>query len=488
MDYSAGSAFILKSSVFLPTLSPMKLRNPLFSVVLLLIIAFGVELSNAQSLSDYRELQMRKDPARVYYDFHSTVTDSTLQLFIPFNIEHRFVNFRQNDTGVYETSVTVSVDLFASSKNEPSEELSENTPESWNLIESLTWTTEKIVEDFDETNSSDLFIQGFLQDKISAGRFQALFRITDRATGKELRGKRSTFTVPDIEKHVEFYLTEPTSNNSASSPSPKTPLINEGGNISYGEPVQLFMLLPKELSKKKAHLELEITRLSIDQRKNDTTEIGVQKRIPLSKADYFSSYSVSPDQEKDNSKIILSTNKNPTTDLWSVSLTSESWPTSHYRIALKNTQNDSVLHKRVIQSYWKNMPTPLLSLKFSVEMLEFIMDEKEFKKITKANRDKKLELFNEFWNPRDPTPETHKNELQAEYYRRVEVAMDEYTELSRPGFKTDRGEIYILYGEPKSITRNFPDQNVVIETWNYPNKTFRFRSSGGFDSFDLISQ
>jgi GWxTD domain-containing protein len=248
------------------------------------------------------------------------------------------------------------------------------------------------------------------------------------------------------------------------------------------------MLLPKELSKKKAHLELEITRLSIDQRKNDTTEIGVQKRIPLSKADYFSSYSVSPDQEKDNSKIILSTNKNPTTDLWSVSLTSESWPTSHYRIALKTTQNDSVLHKRVIQSYWKNMPTPLLSLKFSVEMLEFIMDEKEFKKITKANRDKKLELFNEFWNPRDPTPETHKNELQAEYYRRVEVAMDEYTELSRPGFKTDRGEIYILYGEPKSITRNFPDQNVVIETWNYPNKTFRFRSSGGFDSFDLISQ
>lgn len=461
----------------------MKLRKPLFSVVLVLILGFCVELIHAQSLTDYRELQMRKDPPRVYYDLHSTVVDSALQLFIPFNIEHRFVNFRQNDAGVYETSVTVSVDIFASSKNNNSVE-SDETPETWDLIESLTWTTEKSVTDFEETNTSKKSIQGFLQTDLEAGRYQSLFRITDRATGKELRGKRSTFTLPPLDKHVEFLLVKPDNVKK----STQFTLINEGGDISYGDPVQLLILLPEALADKQKNLELEVTRLSVNQKKNDTTDVAVQTRISLNKAQRLSSFTVIPAQQKKNSGITLAGKENPASALLSLSLNSEAWPTSHYRIALKNAENDSVLHKRVVQSYWKNMPVPLLSLKFSVEMLDFIMDKEAFNRIRKADRQKKLELFNEFWNPRDPTPATHKNELQAEYYRRVEVAMEEYTELSRPGFKTDRGKIYILYGEPDSINRKFPDQNVVIEIWTYPGKTFRFRSSGGFDSFELISK
>jgi GWxTD domain-containing protein len=76
-------------------------------------------------------------------------------------------------------------------------------------------------------------------------------------------------------------------------------------------------------------------------------------------------------------------------------------------------------------------------------------EREEFKAL---RRDEEREQFIEsFWTRRDPTPGTATNEYRDEYYRRVAVANEKYTR-DVPGWRTDRGRIYILHGEPDEVT------------------------------------
>lgn len=71
-----------------------------------------------------------------------------------------------------------------------------------------------------------------------------------------------------------------------------------------------------------------------------------------------------------------------------------------------------------------------------------------FKKLTtNAERDQFIEMF---WQRRDPTPDTAENEYKEEHYRRIAYA-NEHFAAGVPGWRTDRGRIYIMYGKPDSI-------------------------------------
>jgi bla regulator protein blaR1 len=56
-------------------------------------------------------------------------------------------------------------------------------------------------------------------------------------------------------------------------------------------------------------------------------------------------------------------------------------------------------------------------------------------------------FIEQFWLRRDPTPGTPENEFKEEHYRRIAYANDHYA-AAVPGWKTDRGRIYITYGPP----------------------------------------
>lgn len=95
-------------------------------------------------------------------------------------------------------------------------------------------------------------------------------------------------------------------------------------------------------------------------------------------------------------------------------------------------------------------------------------DEKAiFLKLTSnAQRDR---FIKEFWEQRDPTPGTEKNEFKEEHYRRIDYANTWFGRETRaPGWRTARGKIYIQLGEPKqkraySTHQKLQDQ----EMWFY---------------------
>ncbi|MBM3294988.1 MAG: GWxTD domain-containing protein [Candidatus Aminicenantes bacterium] len=83
--------------------------------------------------------------------------------------------------------------------------------------------------------------------------------------------------------------------------------------------------------------------------------------------------------------------------------------------------------------------------------------------------DRERDLFIEaFWRHRDPTPGTDRNEFREEHARRIAQANKRFLGAGKPGWRTDRGKVYIILGEPKT-QRSFIGLSSVYpaEVWSY---------------------
>ena len=110
--------------------------------------------------------------------------------------------------------------------------------------------------------------------------------------------------------------------------------------------------------------------------------------------------------------------------------------------------------------------------KWMDEDVAYIISEEERSAFLSAADDAEREAFVErFWLQRDPTPGTAQNEFKEEIYRRIAYANDHFTG-SIPGWKTDRGRIYIVYGPPDQIeaheTNGVIGQPPSSQKWRYP--------------------
>ncbi len=97
----------------------------------------------------------------------------------------------------------------------------------------------------------------------------------------------------------------------------------------------------------------------------------------------------------------------------------------------------------------KELETPYR--KWLNEDVAYIITDEERKAFKRLSTDDEREAFIEaFWQRRDPTPDTEENEYKEEHYRRIAYANDHFAS-GIPGWKTDRGRIYIMYGPPDEI-------------------------------------
>ncbi len=104
------------------------------------------------------------------------------------------------------------------------------------------------------------------------------------------------------------------------------------------------------------------------------------------------------------------------------------------------------------------------------EEVPYIITSRERSVFLKLQTDREREAFIEaFWKQRDPTPGTPENEFKTEHYRRIAYANQVLGRGSvKAGWRTDRGRIYIILGEPRNI-EDFDSINGVnpVEIWFY---------------------
>ncbi|MBU1700568.1 MAG: GWxTD domain-containing protein [Candidatus Eisenbacteria bacterium] len=110
----------------------------------------------------------------------------------------------------------------------------------------------------------------------------------------------------------------------------------------------------------------------------------------------------------------------------------------------------------------------------AIDMIEMIADEDELKKLRETPPEDRQEAWDEFWDSRDPEPETERNEFKEEFFIRVRYA-NEHFGVMEPGWRSDRGRIYIKYGAPDQI-ESFPQNQdrYPYEIWDYYKFRLRF--------------
>jgi GWxTD domain-containing protein len=113
-------------------------------------------------------------------------------------------------------------------------------------------------------------------------------------------------------------------------------------------------------------------------------------------------------------------------------------------------------------------------------------ERKAFKKL--ATDDERERFIEEFWRRRDPDPDTDENEFKEEYYERIAYA-NEHFASGVPGWRTDRGRIWIMYGKPDErethpMGGNYdrPSYEGGGSTSTYPFETWFYRYLPGVGS------
>jgi GWxTD domain-containing protein len=106
--------------------------------------------------------------------------------------------------------------------------------------------------------------------------------------------------------------------------------------------------------------------------------------------------------------------------------------------------------------------------------------------------DEKTSFIEQFWLRRDPTPDTAENEYKEEHYRKIAYANERFAS-GIPGWKTDRGRIYITFGPPAEIEshpsggsyqRPFEEGGGTTST--YPFEIWRYRYLEGLGNDIMI--
>lgn len=127
--------------------------------------------------------------------------------------------------------------------------------------------------------------------------------------------------------------------------------------------------------------------------------------------------------------------------------------------------------------------------------LAYIAHREELDTLRTTTGAERIAAWDRFWARRDPVPATPVNEFREQFFERVRAATIYFSESGRPGWRTDRGEVYIVLGAPDQMyerwttdRRNSGRPNVI--DWVYERgpmgrMVLTFVDRNGFEVYEL---
>jgi GWxTD domain-containing protein len=432
------------------------------------------------------------------HTFFPTDTEATETVFM-FKIGYDQLTFLRNQTAngeQYLSEVELIIDIY----DEDTAEVPDRA-----FIERRTWTKSVVANNYEDTQSSDLFVEGLLKFELQPDRYRyvttiningqsRLFSIpgsqsevvgmlnpNNRRNNQRNRSLRQFVHVPNLKSETSsttIAFLEPTSSDSLVA-------FNIGSNIYYSKD---YKILVGVITKDQPNYNVEIINLGARLSRNEEADSSAYNVVFTSK--------LGPETRlSDNQGLFLSTNDQVSTlrasgyEYHVVTVPNSKYPNSWYRVrVVDSSSNDATTGSQIVLSRWFDIPSSLLNLDIALENMRFIVDENQLKELRRGNSSEKEQKFRTFWEQRDPTPETEFNELMTEYYKRIDQAYEQFTTPSKPGHESDQGKIYIVYGPPENVDRRFPSSGNAQEVWTYGDRTFIFTATTGFGDFQLVTQ
>ena len=143
-----------------------------------------------------------------------------------------------------------------------------------------------------------------------------------------------------------------------------------------------------------------------------------------------------------------------------------------YEIELRfmdDVQKTSFLYGIKTKNYWTD------DIDEVVNVMRYILTHSEYKMLKKKSDSDRWDTINVYWKGKDPSTNTPENELLLELNERVRFSNKNFSILMH-GWRSDRGRIYIIYGEPQLVDDAYKDNmGYHYQKWIYPNgKEFIF--------------
>ena len=388
-----------------------------------------------------------------------------------FNSEMHFFPSNQDYSVYYSYKISYS-QLFFEKKNEKfyagisiNLEIKDSTG---NTVKRAFDQREISVENFDITDSPNSFLQGVIEFNLPAGKFNLLAIISDLTSKRERRippidlviNKSSTILNPIVVNpgkincdEVEAYV-----------------LSNNSSSIPFNKPNSLVIPVS----------DAKINSITLTIKRGDTVLISGEK--------IADSFLANSEIKLCNDRIVIGQNID-TANVKNFILKDFSSKLSEGPIQLEIYADENI---EVTQIYslnviWIAKPISLTDPEAAIKILEIIEPKEKVSELLRKQGSYENNLY-DYWDSKDPTPETKYNELMNEFYTRVDYCEKNFRTIAgNGGAKSDRGKTYIKFGTPDTIERDTNSDDKIVETWFYKksNRKFLFVDGDGTGKFQL---
>lgn len=407
------------------------MRKRIF-IFMLFILAFDLTAQIQEEISEDKPQKSPitfSQPRHLFAVFnHKSVESSLSQLDVYWQFVNDILLFVKTDDEKYLAKYELNIDLLDDNKN---------------IIDSFSKTEEILTSKFEEANSNLAVNAGKATMLAKPGNYTLRIELRDRDSGnfllrdrkielKDFSGKKTTLSdvllvdALDVEKSETEYQ------------------INLSGHFSDSTSFcgAYFEIYPE----------------------NSKEKIEVEKRIIDS-----------------NGKAVFSENTEYATDRpvikeW-IQFKNKVRYLGRYLLEINVKGLKELSVKKYFFMNWNNTPFEIPSIDQVAEMLDDLGNADELKEISKAEPEEKEKIWDAFWKKRDPSPGTPENELREEFFKRLEFTFRHFTVHSKDkvGWKTDRGKVYLRYGEPTWVRRYVTDlRRPALEVWYYESVLNKF--------------
>ncbi|TVQ65935.1 MAG: GWxTD domain-containing protein [Balneolaceae bacterium] len=455
----------------------------------LIFLFIGLIDSDAQRRqTSYESLLQRTDQPSSYID-HVLLPerDGTTNAAFIFRLDHDLIaflrkrdNMRAPSPGMeFFAPLRMGLEIFEGTRPESRRESRSSVS-----VFRETWQDTVWVETFEETKSRFNHVEGLLKTTLAPGDYHYSLQLSRGGSVREQSSSLRNLKIhpKDGETGREMILLSSLEENENGS---FAELLNFGSSVLYGQNYTVLISLPDTLfNSEETNFYLDIHRQAMP---GDGEEWNLRQMIELTN-DHLIRIS-NPEFSEDKNRIGFSfTHEDDGALFAAIEVPNSELENSRFRLSLMRDDAEEPLSRRIVNSQWLDMPVSLYNLDVAIDMMRFILTDEQLREMKSGSSAARESKFRQFWKERDPTPDTEFNELLAEYFRRIDHAYARFTTFQNPGFDTDQGRAYIIYGPPLRTERRLPANAPARELWEYPGRTLIFEATTGFGDFRLISE
>ncbi len=383
----------------------------------------------------------------ILIEHNSIISESNqieiLSYKVPFN---NLLFIKNNDT--YSTAFTLTLEIFKGDKFV----LREIVKPSFS------------VRTYEETLSKDKYYEDFVEVQLDSGKYilKPLFSIDE--TEVEYRVPSETLVVDDLIKlkYIPPLVVLENSNSNSFK------LANFGGRLPFS---------PKKYDLLIGMLDQNISTVSV-------SISQFNSEIYSDSISSFASGNLLVNKFENDLRVSITDSSN--IDYFLVTGFSHSLYEGKADLIIKI---DSIEKKYSLNISWNDKPSVLNNPEYAIKLLSYIADENIVGELLSSSKDLYYKQLTEYWIQNYPANGMKFNYAMAEYYTRADHTIKNFSSLnSFDGAERDRGRIYILYGKPDSIERNYTEMNAILEVWRYDKagRSFVFKDVNGTGKFDLV--